>query len=636
MSSLWSFFAYEMRRNLPVLPVGLVAAGVMALPALRGLATDLGVEDRRMLAAAGVLFLLVPVLALYVAGNAWLRERSEGTLRWLYARPLSGSALFAVRLAAMVVTLGVFVALTHAVIGVSPWAFLNDPVLWTLNAAPLLVFLPALVPATAVWVSACAPGRGWGFPLLATVLVASWLLPTAAGGLLPMPVILFEQSQGLETAVAVLRYGVFPLLLLAGAWWATRRAVADPRPRRQAMVGTAVAAVTAVLLVALGASVSAWTAPARVVWERSLAGGTTLRLIEGKGLEEGVARLGLGGVGALDVWTRAWIPPIVAPDGRNAVLRDALEWGAWVMVGSDGTVLDLGKLEADPMGWSPGGERFAFLCRKNQRGVESLCSGARRPILVLVGRRGSLRTLPLPGLDDGFFHVQWLDGEHLMVVESTGAADGAGTWTQRWGVLSIAEVTTRWSRPVEARPAGQELSTAYAVFRAALFPGSPAPRRDGRLLLWRGAGSERELVALDPEGWRLRVLTVRPRRATVPDEWYHPESLGTLDDGTAVWVERDAGAYRVMALPPAGDGLDGAVRPSCRFPGGDWPGRFLGQMGSRAVWSPGRRLLLCDLDSGETRVIDDLGPGVYNASGVEVTARGIRAPQGRWIVREGG
>lgn len=632
MTALWSFFVYEMRRNLPVLPVGLVAVGILALPAVRDVVADVGVEDHRLAIAASVLYLLVPALSVYLAFNAWLRERSEGTLRWLYARPLPTGALFAVRLAAMGTTLVLFTAVALAFIGVSPpaLAVFSEPGLLEPGVLALFLLLLAVVPAVTVWASACALGRGWGGPLLLAGVAAAWLLPAAVPGLLPLPHELFEHREHLDRGIAVLRYGAFPLLLLAAAWWATRRAVADWRPRRQALLATATVAVGACLLLLVGASVAAWSDPERVTLVRELAEGRTLRYVEGGGLRHDVARVEVSGAARMPVF--AGRPPWVAPDGRAAFFPGVTEDGrGWVLVRDDGGFRQLPDLGARPVGWSPRGGSFAFRCRASPRSGETTVGGICAPVegatLLVVPRDGTPRPVLLPGLEAGPWRMQWLDESHLLVAQRDAAVRSRPEATQRWGVVSVTGQPARWVRPVRPLPPGQQLTTAYAEGRFFL-DGYPVPRRDGRLLLWLGAGEERTLVALDPADWSLQPLAVRPWRSMKREKRHHSETLGTLDDGTAVWTERADGGHRVMVLPPAAGEAGAVVRRSCRLPGEPRPDRFLGHVGRRAVWSGGDRLLVCDLESGRMAAGYDFGSEAFTVLGIDVTQRGILVPRG--------
>lgn len=629
MTALWRFFVDEMRRNLPVLPVGLVAVGILSLPAVRDLSADAGLDDHRLLVAACVLFLLVPALSLYLAGNAWLRERAEGTLLWLYARPLPAGALFTVRLAAMMASVGLFAGLALLLVAVSPVTVITEPGLRELGVLPLAALLLVVVPAAAVWVSACAPARSWAGPLLFGAVAAAWVLPGVVRSLLPMPHRLFAHVRELDVAIAAVRYGVFPLLLLTAAWWATRRAVGDRRRRRLAMLATAAVAGAATAVLWTSALAVVWSDPVRPTWARSLTDGHRLRLVQGRGLEEGVAQVEITGVGRLPVFAFSF--PFVAPDGRSAVVRLVTEEHGWSLVTAVGAVHALGTLGASPVGWSPGGDRFAFLCSPRRTVAGSLCSDVDRTSLLLVDRAGALRTVPLPvSRDVAFWNAEWLDGDHLLLAEAPSGTELETREGQRWGVVSVAGRTARWARPVTAPPPGRTLSTAFSAPR--MFGGHPAPRRRGRLLLWIGEGEERTLASLEPTDWSLRPLTVRPRAASTPERWYHPESLGTLDDGTAVWLERDAGARRVMLLPPPAADGEPQVRASCRLPAGERLGGFLGAAGSRAAWSDRRQVLLCDLTSGEAEVLDALGAGPVSALGVEVTQSGVRAPDGRWLI----
>ncbi|HMB53539.1 MAG TPA: hypothetical protein VKU40_09500, partial [Thermoanaerobaculia bacterium] len=109
LSTAWAFFVAELRRGALAVASGL--GGVIALllvPRLMPDAMRATSEDLRLAVALAGIVLVLPLLGLYLATSGWARERADGTLGWLYARPLSASAIFGLRVAAFALTLAVF------------------------------------------------------------------------------------------------------------------------------------------------------------------------------------------------------------------------------------------------------------------------------------------------------------------------------------------------------------------------------------------------------------------------------------------------------------------------------------------------------------------------------------------------
>lgn len=255
MKTTWTFFRYELRRYLPV--VGALWLLILALPWLdRGRVESwIADADARTAAAVVMLQMVAPLLALGLALWSWLGEKTTGSARFVYARPLSGDRRFGARLAAVATSVavyvtGVFVGLWVSPVRVfeafgeigSPYAVLSNPwlnLMWDLAGGSWLVLLFFLgAGGTLVSVAVRRASRAVGLLALGTLvfvglLHGAWWVSSASGWLRSWN----ERWIGGAYLLFVLLCGVG---LLLAAWVAVRRAPLGPLPwRRMALVAMA-------------------------------------------------------------------------------------------------------------------------------------------------------------------------------------------------------------------------------------------------------------------------------------------------------------------------------------------------------------------------------------------------------------
>ena len=631
----WAFFRFEMRRHLPA--VGLLLAAVFLFDLVLGwTASANGLRaggDMRIAVAVPLLSLFAVVLSLQLLLTSWLRERADGTLAWLYARPVSASTMFAVRLAAALLALALFLAGGLVVLRVPPGDLL-DPALLDTAAVRLVALAVLLFLAASLFTSAVAWSAGTG--LLIALLVAGLGLLLAELPMLAAPAApeLLADPGAVERVWVLLVVVGLPLAFVAGAWVATRRALLD---RRQLWRGAAAAtAVVALAVVAATLAVYAQTHrhDAEAVAALEISEASELRFYRDADLRDGVYTLAAESGG-----DERWLPgvhgarpPFLHPGSGQAMVP--LVGGEWVLF--DEAARQRRRFAAhrsrvrDAAGWSPDGRWFALPCGGAGRdrpadapalggwlpaGDEpavSACPGdPRLESLLLVSQEGE-RLVPLTEVPTGsHWRAAWLDSEHLAVAVRADDRRSAS-----WMVVDLTAAVPRVSDGPHELPPGVELllpaPESAQVFNdmALRHPsvlGRDLPRRDGDLLAWRRGEGSTELVALRPVGeiakiaggaggapqadprgrWSLDPLTTLPSRA-VPRfmSWF--SQLATLADGTALWVatRSDAG-QPVYALAPGSS----VPRQVCELPANSFPSAFAGieerPEGRRAVWVPG-------------------------------------------------
>lgn len=603
LGAAWAFFLDELRRGAMAVAGGLLAVVALALvPRLMPNALPGGGDELRLAAAVAGMVFVLPLVGLYLATSGWARERADGTLGWLYTRPLSSDALFWLRTAAFATSLAIFAAVVLVATWTTPGKVFADPEIGDVYS--FYRYTPVLFPflAVSLFVSATA-GRGRLAPMLAAtvgVLASLALVPE-----LPLPTgELLADLEAVELRRALLLYAVFPLALLVGAWVAVRGAVIDRRTRwRGVWVAAAIATAGALLSAALAVH-QIWGDPWRPVSVHAAAGGE-LRLSSGHGYAPWVLRLELAREDGGRVLPGVFLVPQVftSPRGEVAVFEGVLSTPRLRWFGRGGEERAVVLDEAVRMvGWSPDGRHFA--------------ARASDHLLLLDADTGSVRPLALPWLsaeERAFWSVAWLDDRHLFL-----STFNKGSW---WNVVDVGGRLVAEGRVPEAdrvlpnsgdhwwMPEGDNGTYPVAPFSA--------PRRDGELLLWVSRRNERrDLVAVGADGG-FEVLAEAPKQRSLDF------SLGVVGD-TVVWF----GDRVVRALPATGE-----ERTSCAVPSGFTHGHFRGAAGRVAVWAPSRhgegpfdRLFACDLASGEGELVGDLGP--WGSESAQVTDEGLLTPSG--------
>ncbi len=629
----WAFFRFEMRRHLPAVGVLLLAVFLFDL-VLGWTASAHGLRaggDMRIAVAVPLLSLFAVVLSLQLLLTSWLRERADGSLAWLYVRPVSAGVLFAVRLAAALAALVLFTAGGLLVLRVHPGELL-DPALLETGAPRLVALALLLFLAASLFTSAVAWSAGAG--LLIAVLAAGLGLLLAELPALAAPTSpqLLANPGVVETVRVLLLAVGLPLAFVAGAWVATRRALLDRRQLWRGAAATVTAAGFAFLLAVLAVYAQTHRHGAELIAGLELSEGSELVFYRDADLRNGVYTLGATGGGdevSLDGF-HAGRPPFLHPASGQAMLP--LANGEWVLF--DEAARQRQRFVAhrsrvrDAAGWSPDGRWFALPCSgtggkwladvpvlgrwlpSSEELATTACPGdPRLESLLLVGLDGE-RLLPLTDVPAGSdWRAAWLDSSHLAVaVRPDDRRSGS------WMVVDLAAAVPRVTDgPHELAP-GEELvfpapEAAFMLTDMALrYPsvlGRDLPRREGDLLAWRRGESSTDLVVVrhagtasgadggspgaeSRGGWSLDSLASLPTRVIPGGFGIRSGHLATLADGTALWVAPQTGSSRpVYALAP------GWSEPHrvCELPPNSLPTAFAGiedgPKGRRAAWIPG-------------------------------------------------
>ena len=629
MSATLALFRSEVRRNLPSLAVALALVAAVAVLG-RAMGHDGPYRDGAwaLNAARFAVLLLGPVLGAERALHSWSAERADGTLAWLYARPLAATRIFIVRAAAIYLAQATLVVAALAANGVAPSRFwrVDDVTAHSLMRLGLMLLIGSVPFGLFFAAVSSQPGRA----LAGLVLVAPWLWLGAMGlGFR----ILGEARWGGSGSSGLLASSA---AALGAAWWAVRRTPADRRRLRRGWSALLIGLAASSLLAAAWSRLPPSYLSRRVVAVRSLGEGADLHwqrqearwgpayvpfLIDGRDRPRPAG--GATAVVPAASTDRASGRTMVA--GADAVWR-ILERGGRTLATS--TPADGPGSTFGIVGWSPTARHFAW--RSPYR------KSLGRPAMLIAEATGEVREVPLdfpPEYGDWGWNALWLDDRTVLLASDWTHVDAKTAQPPRrvtwWGTL---DVDGGGESELRHLPFGWRLETPAPV--VTLHPGDPRevvavppPRRRGALVLWLTDGATSRLVTLaDPSrGLEPLVETAAARRDT----------LGALDDGELVWIERRPEVSVVVALAADGD----EPRRACELPGDFPPWIFRGAAGRWVLWAeqgdgetPGTRLLGCQLDSGAVRVLDRLGPLGFLS--VDVAGRGVLGLRG-WIDLEG-
>jgi hypothetical protein len=665
MSAL-PFLRYELRRHLATLALGLLSLAV--LPIAHRLINDRSryeADGWNVWGAALALYVVMPLLVLAMAASGWSRERALHTLEWLHARPLASGRLFAARMGAIVVPALAWSAIAAAIHGASAadvelvlttFPGLPGPV--TLFAAQLALALGAGLLASALAASAES-----AFRISVLLMTTAWLVVLTAGRAVGHSAILVaasrdDHSSFLDRANAVPLFGLAAAMLI-GAWIAIGRAPESRRGRLRAPLvagGIAALALMAFLAILYAPLLSGATMP-QALW---LGGERSLTFAPARGLNRDLGRE-----------TLLFTHPILHDGSRAQVLSEEFlvrpgpwmrgPWpnprrglaiaqryvdDQWLLVRHDGTVTALELVpagEATAVGWSPSGDRFAWLHRPWGRakgsGDAPIYAAPHR--VIVLERDRSLRMIPVPPSMSPVTRAAWIDNEALLLAE--GRTDAS---RRRWSIVPIEGTSASAVHELEPRqvlaapalttwPLGAAELPRLAGRAVALLATGDQP---GSFFLWRPAAKEQisipspvvpyRLVAIDPAGAAIELGPAIDGAASVG-------TLGNLDDGSLVWAQPD----RPLSKPEWGAGVptriyrltafDGVPELLCTIPNGRLS-ELLGQSGSWAIWDTvalfDYELWACNVETGESRQVAEWQTWAHPLAAIG--DRGIFTPHG--------
>lgn len=641
MIAIRSFFSYELRRHLPTLTVG--AGLLLAVPAVHRLVEGCWRYwdgEWNVAGAAVAVFAIAPLLALGMAISGWASERATGELEWLYARPLSAARIFWLRLAVVAAAMVAWIAVALLVNGVSFAELFAWSASWNFPAGLGLLLIVFFL-AGGYWASALFQNLGTAFQgFFATALVLGVLGPFLVLLLSPTTMALLIGGSQLLLLAGQIGGGGMVLALLIGAWVAMRRSPADPGRRARALWATgslAVIAVAAVIpLVLLPLQVDS----TRVQGVRWLGDGTILELRPARGIATPIAhpilRYRDGSERPLRrSFTEA--EEVFAHPGRGVAIMPQLSSGIprtrfamdWVIVDRQGEVrlFELPVREwPQPIGWSPRGKSWAWKTQ-SYRGQARASSGL---MILNEDLRLDWRQVRTPSTE---WSAAWIDERRLLL---TPTLDLSRYRDQAWWWMVISADGRDQVGP-HPLPEGTFLFPVALGFASKWPPGEtfrpfPLAVRGSELVVLLSNGYNKARLAnldLDREELDLGPAIVWPGLPTDPKRTRgFLSSFGSLADGSLLWAESASlEQTRILRMSPPASGEPTEI---CSVAGRTFHlgGRFRGTAGSWALWDDihETRLIACHLDTGEIRVLDDLGPlGTHSADVVDdgvVTVRG--------------
>jgi ABC-type transport system involved in multi-copper enzyme maturation permease subunit len=201
MSAIVSIVAREFRANRWILSIGLALVAVsFALAFLR-------VGDSRVVSAWGALGLAHSLIFLAIAGSLFAAERRAGTLDFLLQLPMSRRSLFAGKLVAGLVQVGLLQAAYFGLMSFFTWRLGEH---WR----PFLAGLPGLAAMSAA---------GFSLSFLAGIYTRSTILAALGGGLAVQALqISLDERWRIEGRTAVL-FALSALAALGLAYRGVRR-----------------------------------------------------------------------------------------------------------------------------------------------------------------------------------------------------------------------------------------------------------------------------------------------------------------------------------------------------------------------------------------------------------------------------
>lgn len=578
MKALRAVFAYELRAHLPF--TAIFSISLLLLIAIHRVSTGSWDYWSSEWASAGLvasMSILSPCLLLFVALRLWAGEREQGTLSWLYSRPLSSSALFGSRVLAVATLwlLWVSIALVvHLPSSQARTTFLHGPP--GSSVSPLVLWIvPGLVAFGLGAMSSCLSGSVVRALVLSFGLAAGILgLTAATTAALPTVPLLLSWGQDRLQSTAFLWAAWISFSCLIAAWVAVRVAPLDTRRIHHSWVTWSL--VVAPGLIACALILLSPLRPDRsTVHQISLLGdGAQVRLCASQGIDHW--NFGVPVVTELDGSEhrfRTITSTIFTEPQRGLLLFKALQHKGkeWQLASREGKILDWrapsGNGDWRGLGWSPGGDCFAWtedgwLHLMNDRSqVESFAS-------------------PVPGSP---VLGGWIDDRHIVLQSYAHRSEGPRTWA----IVDRFGATVRAPEPLPADRfyvgSGARLAASVSEFA---------------LMAWQSSDTNDWLLvgANGPE-WQLEPITTVAYPIVT--------SLGITDSGGLIWlerVERFSGALKVMRRHSDTDAIEELATVDA-VPGRErgWPavGHTVGHSGPWIVWAGRSRVVACNSETGK-------------------------------------
>jgi hypothetical protein len=590
-------------------------------------------------------YVMAPVVAFYLASLGWAMERSEGTLRWLYARPLPSIQIFLIRVLSIFAVTAVWTLVALLANGVSP---------------PRLMELTSQLPWVAVGAWVAGVGLGVGGGCLASALFQrrdAVIMANVVGALTLLVLVPWVMLEHASTTTVLLAagqrhllstkvvYGILlSLALLLGTGYAMYRTPVDRARYRRALITVPLLAVAgAVLWIMIQRPLS--VSREGMSYVRWLGDGVTLGFAEAPGLDPWILHPVLVDEdGGEQSFNQAFAIPglVLAHPGRGlAVVREfasarrrPIDHHRWLVIDRRGEVqhLELGEnRHVEPIGWSPQGTRFAW--------KETYRYGKKRSRDSRMAVMNDEMHITWVGLEtpSAEYTAAWIDEERLFVVPPMLEYKGDGWWM-------VVKANGATELGPETLPQGHSLFSpafAYPLEYHILFDEnypsfSPAPlaRRGNEpvVSLIRCDDDVSQLVTLDTRAGELQPLPGTQRAIPFACGMFRIlilnglVSVGPLPDGGLVWAESvTVSETRIVTMDA--DALE--PRQVCTIRGDDAEvGGFRGTAGAWALWADlfERRLVACQVETGEVRTLalETLG----GARAVDIVDGGVLTPTG--------
>lgn len=526
---------------------------------------------------------LAPALLMLLALQLWAGERERGTVAWLYARPIAATSLFSVRVLALLTTWVLWstaAAVVHlpsqsaraALAGNQLFVPANPIVVWAVSG--LLVIAVAALGGTLSRSPVHALGGivGSSTAAIGLIALAAWRVPT-------VPIL---STWGREWLVNIcLAAATWTALgCLVAAWAVGRRAPLDQRRNRRALKTAFAFAVPGMIACLYFLLLPLHANRLAVHQVELLSSGSQIRLCAAAGFD----RPGVGIPVLIDTagkgeeisaaTTRLWVSRQQELVVFNALSHKGTEW---TIINGSGKKLDWLKgtdtTRWQGLGWSPGGEKFAWISRGE---------------LHLLGAGGILASYSQP-LESDRLAGGWIDDDNV-ILTGRSSQEQVGSWT----IVTRAGTTTR---APESYIAGSLRFPSLASRSPQTAVGESRIRSE--LVAWRSDhAGQWTLLRAEPADWILRPVLTRAKPIVV--------SIGAGPEESLVWLERIDSEPCEFAVLRLRDGNNEPDRIACLEPS-DYNGdcyipvyEYLGFSHDWIVWAGRHDVVAVSVETGET------------------------------------
>ncbi len=371
MKSMRALFIYELRSHLPFTAVFM--ASLLILLFVHKLATrswDYWGGEWATAGLVGCLAFLAPALLFFLSLRLWASEREQGTLTWMYARPVPASAIFLTRLLAVFNSWGIWLVLClmfHFPSQLARAAFFSGPpAAWI--EPPILWFTPAFFAiAAGTFGSALSRTLTHALGVSATGISCALGLLVLVTSVLPTVPLLLTWGQQRLVSIALFFLLWLSCSFLAAAWMACRSPLLGARLARRAWTSWGLF-LTAGVIVCAALLLTALRPQRNEVWQlESLGKDMQLQLFYTFDLDPGNVFIPI----IIDSEGQETALPAVKPglfvsrqQGLIVLIALRYEGSTWQLIDRYGQTRNWqppkGSERWRGIGWSPNGLHFAW------------------------------------------------------------------------------------------------------------------------------------------------------------------------------------------------------------------------------------------------------------------------------------